>query len=735
MALPSSTPIFQPAQPSELPAEPRRVNNLTLLEGKTFLATTLSGDIQPAGSPDVGFFYQDTRFLSHLELCVNGHRTVVLSAATHANQASQIELTTAKEVARHTLDLPDNTVHIRREQVLGGRLFDRLTLENYQLQPAQIELEFRFAADFYDVFQVRGMRRERMGEYLPPRITAGSICFSYRGLDGVLRETELRFHPQPLRLEPQRACFSLGLGPRESLQIELEVEPRAEGHPPARVDSDVDASRRRRQSEYQRWQASATTLESSDDVFNACWETAVSDFFALRIPADETDGEAAALAAGIPWFAAPFGRDSLIACYQALMLQPQLAADTLRFLARYQGKRDQERNDEQPGKILHELRQGEMTRTGEMPFDPYYGSIDATPLFLIALSEYFLWTGDEALLTELAPAARRAMDWIERTSAGHGGWLAYQKLAQRGLVNQGWKDSWDAILHRDGAMAEPPIALCEVQGYAYDARYRWSRLLRHLGDAAEAERLRRQATEFARRFEREFWIPEERYYALALDRVEGPEGNGRPVRVVTSNAGHLLWSRIVGREHARAVAACLLREGMYSGWGVRTLAADEPVFNPLSYHRGSVWPHDNSLVAHGFALQGFGQPLERILTGLYQAARHFRDFRLPELFVGVERREWDEPVHYPVSCSPQAWASGSWFLLLTSMLGLRPQAARHELHIVNPRLPVWLDWLRLKHLRVGESRVTLEFNRRGERTFCNLLDLQGEPLKVSLDFW
>ncbi len=717
-----------------MPAGPRRVNNLTLLEGKIFLATTLAGDIQPAGSPDVGFFYQDTRFLSHLELCVNGHRTVVLSASARANQASQIDLTTRGDAARESLDLPDNTVHIRREQVLGGRLFDRLTVENYQLQPASLELEYRFAADFFDVFQVRGMRRPRGGEYLPSQVEADSVRFAYRGLDGVTRETRLRFHPAPRCLSAAAAGYSLRLAPRESLTIELEIEPRAEGRPPAQVDSSLDAARQRRRNEYHRWLAASTSLESSDDVWNACWETAVSDFFALRIPAADTQA-GPALAAGIPWFATPFGRDSLLAGYQALMLQPQLAADILRFLARYQGRRDCERNDEQPGKIMHELRQGEMTRTGEMPFDPYYGSIDSTPLFLILLSEWFQWTGNVQLLEELAPAARRAVAWIDRACAAQDGWLAYQRQAERGLVNQGWKDSWDAILHRNGEPASPPIALCEVQGYAYDARYRWSRLLRQLGEPAEADRQRRQAAEFARRFDREFWLPEERYYALALDASPSGHPPGwRPVRGVASNAGHLLWSRIAPAEHARAVAARLLREGMFSGWGVRTLAADEPVFNPLSYHRGSVWPHDNSLLAHGLALCGFPAPLERVFTGLFQAARFFRDYRLPELFVGVERREWDEPVPYPVSCSPQAWASGAWFLLLTSLLGLRPQAVRHELHIVNPRLPAPLDWLRLNHLQVGNSRVSLEFSRRGHRTFCNLLDVQGDPLNVTLDF-
>ncbi|MGB8771446.1 MAG: hypothetical protein WCC92_17650 [Candidatus Korobacteraceae bacterium] len=453
--------------------------------------------------------------------------------------------------------------------------------------------------------------------------------------------------------------------------------------------------------------------------------TCIGDFHALQIP----EGEQYIIAAGIPWFATIFGRDSIIAAYQSLSLNPQLAVDTLRVLARYQGKEYNDWRDEEPGKILHEYRCGEMTRDGEMPFSPYYGSLDATPLFLILLSETFNWTGDEELVAELLPHAYAALDWIDNYGDLDGdGFVEFLRRSPKGLVNQAWKDSWDAYLHRDGTLAKPPIAPCEVQGYVYDAKVRMSSLLRSCGDVNRAEKLKRDAMEMARRFESTFWLRDRRFYALALD------ADKKPLEVVTSNAGHLLFTRIISKERARLVGNRLLRDDMFSGWGWRTMSSEERIFNPLSYHRGSVWPHDNSLIAHGMALNEMRDGALRILTSLYQAAANFRDYRLPELFCGVKRREFDEPVHYPVACSPQAWASGAMFLMLSSVLGIRASAPRKELNIINPRLPDWLDHLHVRQLRIGGSRVELDFARRGDRTFCNVVDVKGEKMLVNVAF-
>lgn len=705
--------------------EPRKVDNLTLIDGKTFSATNVSGDIYPPGSPDVGFFHDDTRFLSHLELRIGGHRAVVLSAATEKTFASQIELTTGNITLRDSFDLPENTIHIRREQLLASEiLFDRMSFENFNLTPVDFTVELFFDADFVDVFQVRGVARDRHGQYYRPIVRQDSIVFYYRGLDSVMRETLIKLAP-PGDIGEHVARWELHLEPLRRVQLEVSVTPRVEGRLSRAQVYEVDHHLRQRRANFARWEASSTSFQSDNDVFDGLLNTAIGDFHALQIP----HGDEHIIAAGIPWFATIFGRDSIIAAYQSLFLNPQLAMDTLRVLARYQGKEHNDWRDEEPGKILHEYRAGEMTRDGEMPFSPYYGSIDATPLFLILLSETFHWTADERLLEELLPNAYAALGWIDHYGDIDGdGFVEYLRRSPKGLANQGWKDSWDANLHRDGAVAKPPIALCEVQGYVYDAKYRMSSLLRNFGDVKTAERLKRESIELARRFERAFWVPSRGFYAMALD------ADKRPLEVIASNPGHLLFTRILGKERARSVAARLMRDDMFSGWGCRTMSQEERVFNPLSYHRGSVWPHDNSIIAHGMALNDMREGALRILTSLYQAAAHFRDYRLPELFCGVQRREYDEPVEYPVSCSPQAWASGAMFLILSSVLGLHPSAPRRELNIVNPQLPEWLDHLCIRNLRIGGSRVGLDFSRRGERTFCNVVDVEGEKLLVNVAF-
>ncbi len=706
--------------------EPRKVNNLTLVDGKTFLSTTVAGDIGPAGAPDVGFFHDDTRFLSHMELRLGGHRAVVLSSSTEKTFASQVELTTGNITLRDSFDLRENTIHVRREQVLGSDMFfDRLTFENFNLTTVDLLVEMSYDADFVDVFQVRGVARQAHGQYYKPLVHQDRIEFYYRGLDRIMRQTVVRMSPAPKENSEHSARWELRLPPLKQFRIDLSVTPLVEGQKSRAGNYDIVTNLRRRRQTFSEWEGHGTHFRSSNDVFDATMRTATADFHALQIP----DGEEHVIAAGIPWFATMFGRDSIIAAYQTLSLNPKLACDTLRVLARYQGKEVNDWLDETPGKILHEYRNGEMTRNGEMPFGPYYGSVDSTPLFLILLSETYNWTADESLARELLPAAYRALNWIDQYGDfDHDGFVEYIRHSPRGLVNQAWKDSWDANIHRDGTIAKPPITPVEVQGYVYDAKYRMASLLRHLGDTANADRLKREATEFAKRFEKAFWIPSRGFYAMALD------GDKKQLQVISSNPGHLLFTRVIGKERARAVVSRFMREDMFSGWGWRTMSQDEQVFNPLSYHRGSVWPHDNSLVAHGMALNEFREEALKCFTTLFQAALNFRDYRLPELFCGVQRRDFDEPVHYPVSCSPQAWASGSLFLTLTSVLGIRPSAHRKELNIVNPMLPEWLDYLHIRNLKIGNSRVGLDFTRRNDRTFCNVVDVTGDKLVVNVTF-
>jgi glycogen debranching enzyme len=706
--------------------EPRKVNNLTLIDGKTFLSTTVAGDIQPAGAPDVGFFHLDTRFLSQLELRIDGHRAVVLSSSTEKTFASQIELTTGNITLRDSFDLPENTVHIRREQLLSKDiLFDNFTFENFNLKPIDFTVEMVYDADFVDVFQVRGVARRIHGQYYQPVFHDNKLVFSYQGLDKTFRQTIVELKPTPVSVENGVARWELHLEPLKKIHLEVNISPFQEGRDERSLDFSFANHLRYRRETFREWESHSTHFDSSNEVFDEALRTATGDFHALLIP----DGEEHIIAAGIPWFATMFGRDSIISAYQTLSLNPQLAVDTLRVLARRQGTECNDWQDEEPGKILHEFREGEMTRCGEVPFGPYYGSIDSTPLWLILLSETYNWIADDKLIKELLPAAYKALDWIDNYGDIDGdGFVEYQRRSPKGLINEGWKDSWDANMHKDGRVAEPPIALVEVQGYVYDAKYRMSSLLKGLGDNQRAERLRREAHDLARRFERTFWMPEQGFYAMALD------GKKEQLQVVASNAGQLLFSRIIGRDRARTVTQRMMRQDMFSGWGWRTMSADERIFNPLSYHRGSVWPHDNSLIAHGMALHELRQPAIHVLTTLFQAALNFRDYRLPELFCGVHRREHDEPVHYPVSCSPQAWASGAMFLVLNSVLGIRPSAQRKELNIINPQLPDWLDWLHIRNLKVGNSRVGLDFTRRDHRTFCNVVDVEGDRLAVNVAF-
>jgi len=707
-------------------AEPRKVNNLTLIDGKTFLSTTIAGDIMPPGAPDVGFFHDDTRFLSRLELRVDGYRTVVLSSSTEQTFASQIELTTGKSTMRETYEIPENTVHIRREQLLSSdTLFDNFSFENFNFHELELVVELAYEADFMDVFQVRGVARQNLGHYYQPIVRGDSIVFHYCGLDRVARETIIHLSPEPDSVNGTTARWKLRLPPFKRFQIHTTIVPQVEGKRSRSSRPDFAQQLQLRREALKEWASHSSSFSSSNSIFDEMVNTCKADFHALRIP----EAKERVIAAGIPWFATMFGRDSIIAAYQSLMLNPQLATETLRVLAQHQGKEKNDWRDEEPGKILHEYREGEMTRAGEMPFGPYYGSVDATPLWLILLSETFNWTADEQLVKDMLPHAYRALEWIDQFGDLDGdGFVEYLRRSPKGLANQGWKDSWDAIMHRDGEIAKAPIALCEVQGYVYEAKYRMASLMRSFGDTRTADKLKKESAEMAKRFEKAFWMPKRGFYAMALDREK------RQTQVISSNPGQLLFTRMLPQERAKAITQRFMHDDMFSGWGWRTMSRDERVFNPLSYHRGSIWPHDNSLIAHGMALYEFREPANKLFTTLFQAALNFRDYRLPELFCGIERRERDEPVQYPVSCSPQAWASGAVFLITMSVLGIRPSAPRKEMNIVNPALPEFLDHLSSRNMRVGGSRVGLDFTRSGERTFCNVVDIEGDKLLVNVAF-
>lgn len=737
------TPSYDgiPLEPAPCPPEPKiayrtqlphKTDDLTLIDGRTFLASTVAGNIAPPGAPDVGFFSRDTRFLSQLELKVGGQTMILLSSSTERTYASQIEMTMKTISEESTMDVPENSIHLRREQVLAdSTLFDSLRFENFTDREQKLLVEITLDADFMDIFQVRGMVRGHCGQYFKPVLKPDSMTFVYHGLDGIERTTAIQFSPAPDAIEDHTARWNIRLPPLTRSEVLLRISPHThiENHNlskiPALARSGYTHLLQHRREAFDAWQQDSTFFRSSNQVFDRLLMNNVGDIHALQIPEDEHS----IIAAGIPWFDTIFGRDSLIAAYQTMMLNPQLAADTLRVLAKYQGTAVNDLRDEEPGKILHEHRSGEMSRKCEVPFGHYYGSVDATPFYLLVFTSVLDWLGDPELYIELMPAAQAALEWVDTYGDLDGdGLIEFRRRAPSGLVNQGWKDSGDANAFPDGALAEAPIALIEVQGYVYAAKRRMALLLERLGDFEHSGLLKKQAGELRARIDKAFWMPDRQYYAMALDKDK------RQLDVISSNPGQLLFTGAISHERAEIVAQTCMREGLNSGWGIRTLSQKERTFNPMSYHRGSVWPHDNSLIVHGLARSGFKKRAGQICSNLYEAALNFRDYRLPELFCGIQRRPYDVPVEYPVSCSPQAWASGSMFLMLSSLLGLHPSAQTRELQITDPALPPFLDWLHIRNLRVGKSRVNLEFSQHEGRTFCNVMDVQGEALRVSVTF-
>jgi glycogen debranching enzyme len=697
---------------------------LVLKHDRLFLLLDPRGEIMPPGSGSLGLFFDDTRVLSEYALRFTGGPPVVLSSQVPAVYQAQIDLAVNDLPFGGDDWDPHNVIHIRREILLEDRLVERVTLANHLTTPIDYAVELTVGCDFADIFEVRGWDRDRRGEYYAPHTGDRFLEFAYRGTDGhVIRSTVVFADPVP-SLRAREARWEFRLEPNARYVLEWEVLP--ESAAPARRPGRPPLDRRRKHLEerYRDWRLACTLWDTDVAEFNTTLRHAVDDLRALYV---EAEGDPV-ISAGIPWYSTVFGRDSLIASLQTLAVNPGIAVDTLRYLARHQGRSENPYTEEQPGRILHELRRGELARSGEIPHVPYYGTIDATPLWLILLHETWRWTGDTDLVRELLPNALRALEWIDRFGDMDGdGLVEYARTSDKGLVNQGWKDSGDGVPFPDGTLPQPPIALIEVQGYVYDAKLRMAALLDAFGDAERADALRREAAALRDLIIDRFWLEELGTFALALT------GDKRPVPTVTSNAGHLLWSRVPAPEQAARMADSLLGPDMFSGWGIRTLSAQHPVFNPMSYHNGSVWPHDNALVVLGLALHGFGRRALPVIDALHDAAANMRFHRLPELFCGMPRAQGMRPVLYPVSCSPQAWASGAFFLLLQALTGILPDAPAGTLHIREPQLPGFLRELTLTGLRVGRSRIAIQFRRLGERTLANLLHVEGERLQTRIE--
>ena len=708
-----------------------------------YLLTDPFGDIH-VDSRGLGLYDRDTRLLSCSQLRVGGVRPVLLQGTAGGNYRGTIQLTNPSierniENKVHPLDeLDGRKLGIGRERVLSLRgLVERLTIVNYAERHQDVQVDLELGVDAADIFEVRGQVRPERGVLLPAATIPGAVTFRYDGLDGRRRSTHVRFSDPAADVTAVEASddgtdaggwlrfrWTWPLEPGErrdlgwSVWATLTDSATSDDSPATLFPEPPDLTEAQAIQAYDEWSRDTTDVDTDHELFNLTIARSSAD---LRLLINETpDGADRHIAAGVPWFSTLFGRDSIIASLQAIAFRPQLAVETLEVLAARQATTVDDWRDAQPGKILHELRVGEMAATGELPHSPYYGSIDSTPLWLILLGATFDWTGDRALVDRLWPNALAALDWIDRYGDSDGdGFVEYERRSDRGLLNQGWKDSSDAIRDRTGRESKPPIALAEVQGYVFDAKRRMATLARLRGEADLADRLERDAETLRGRFEEAFWIEDAGYYALALDRDK------RAADAIGSNAGHCLWSGIVEPGRARQVADRLMSPALFSGWGIRTYARDQPGYNPIGYHTGSVWPHDTSLIAAGLKRYGFDEESNRLVGNILEAAQRFRDFRLPELFCGFPRIDAPDPVPYPVACSPQAWSAGAPFLFLETMLGLRAHAERAELELWHPHLPDWLGRVTLRDVRVGDASVDLLFHRWRGTTSAEVLRKTG----------
>src|ERR1035438_192545 len=695
---------------------------LVRARGAMFLVTTHQGDVTPAGARELGLFYKDTRFLSHYELEVVSCRTVSLGAETSHPAYNQVDWMLSAPEREELLEDPSNFLHIRRRQVLDGGLVEEIVFTNFLLRPCEIRVVVHFGVDFADVFEVRGAKRAKRGTARRARIEGAAVVLGYSGLDGRTYETVVSFGVAPAELVADRAVFELNLPPNQNYTLEVRVAPVVDGATRSKPGRPFAQSAEIRTNEAKAFRASSTSFTCDSGVLQGMLDQSCDDLHALRVEFDHH----AILGAGIPWFCAPFGRDSLIAAYEALTFNPDFAAEALRTLAAYQGKKVDLVTEEEPGKIFHELRFGEMARAREIPHSRYYGSIDATPLFVVVADALDRTTGDTAFLHELRPALEAALGWIDARSEFATRLVRYERRTKDGLLNQGWKDSGAGVSFPDGRRAEAPIALVEVQGYCADAYRRGASLFRRLGDAERARVYDERAALMRELLNRAFWMPEANRYAYAVD------GRERVLPTIVSNAGHLLWSGVVPPDRATATAGTLLASSSFSGFGIRTLAADQPVYNPLSYHNGTVWPHDNALIVKGLAAYGLHHEVLKAFDGLYAAMSYCKDRRLPELFCGIGKRS-GALVRYPVACSPQEWASAAPFLLVQSILGLEADAPRGRLVVKNPRLPASVRKLELKGMRIGSALVDIGFRRVGKRCHVDKLDVTGGPLKTEIE--
>ena len=694
--------------------------------GDTFAVLNRYGDIEPIGVGQCGLFHGETRHLSRMTMQLNQQTPMLLSSTIRDDNAflavdmTNFDTTAGTSIGtgtRNDNSLPRETIHLFRSKFLDqAACYEQIRLINYGLQAVQVSLSFQFEADFADIFEVRGTKRAKKGERLPDSLDGDCVVLSYQGLDDVNRNTRIRFTPKPRTLTTRQARYEFALEPKkeQSVFITVSCERDSVSVATASYTGAFDTLHKR----YANERLHECQISTSNRRVNAWLKRSESDLRML------TDGnpEGQYPYAGVPWFATVFGRDGLITALECLWIAPHIAKSVLQYLAEQQATEEIPEQDAEPGKILHEMRRGEMAALKEVPFGRYYGSVDSTPLFIILAAGHFLRTGDREFLSRIWPNIQAALRWIDiYGDVDRDGFVEYARRSNTGLVQQGWKDSNDSVFHANGQLAEPPIALCEVQAYAYAAKRSGAMLASEFGDNDTALRLNLEADRLQQRFEEAFWCEEIGMYALALD------GKKQQCKVRSSNAGQTLFCKIGTPEHAATLCKQLMATPMFSGWGIRTIGAGELRYNPMSYHNGSIWPHDNALVGLGLSMYGFQDAVACILNGLYEASLHLDLHRLPELFCGFHRRsDSSGPTLYPVACAPQAWAAGAPYLLLQASLGLSIKALERQVCFSNPILPPNIEEVRIENLGISRGSCDVLVHRHSGGVDVDLLRKEGE---------
>ena len=690
--------------------------------GKCFAVFNRYGDIEPLGLGEHGIFFQGTRYLSELALLLWQSRPLLLSSRVKSdNSVFTADLANVDVSENEQVVIPRGTLHIVRSRFLWqGVCYDRFNIFNYGLTRIHLPLTVAIGADFADIFEVRGTRRERRGRRLDGEIRKDSILMRYEGLNHLERRTLIECKPAPANISSAELQFEMPIEPGKSGSLQLSVICEAQSHRPA---IGYDRALMAAESELKTASAKVCKITSSNDRFNRWTRRSLADVEMMTLGNPETNYPYA----GVPWFSTVFGRDGIITALEMLWMAPWMAKGVLEFLASMQATEVDPENEAQPGKILHEMRRGEMANLGEVPFGRYYGSVDSTPLFVMLAGAYLDYTGDREFLERLWPHVDLALEWIDRYGDVDGdGFVEYARHGNKGLIQQGWKDSNDSVFHADGSLGDAPIALCEVQGYVYAAKMAAARICAALHNPDRQAKLENAAEDIQRHFEEAFWCDEISTYAIALD------GDKKACRVRTSNAGHCLFSGIASGPRAHLVAHTLMSRDMFSGFGVRTVGTHEARYNPLSYHNGSVWPHDNAIVSMGMARYGFREFAGRVLMSMLDVSSGVDLHRLPELFCGVERREGEGPTLYPVACSPQSWAAASVFMLLQACLGISVDGGKKRMIFDRPYLPEGIPQLWIRNLRIHDSRLDLSLQQNAGAVRIEVTEKQG-PVEVVVE--